>query len=137
MHHTICYVSTATREFSGSEINELLALWKEKNEEQDIKGILLYSEGHFFQVLEGERSAVLALFSEINNDKRHSGIIQVLGKDIERGSLDGYRTEHLSSPNFSRPDLIRNYCESVEGMDSHTQGQIKTVLNSFLDTRVL
>lgn len=137
MQHAICYISTATDDFDCNDIDELFARWQQKNEDRNIKGILLFSDGHFFQVLEGERTTVLALFNDINKDRRHSGIIQVLGKDIERGSLDGYLTEHLTSGKFSRPDLIRNYCHTVEGMDLRTQEQIKTILESFLDTRVL
>lgn len=137
MQHVICYISTATDDFESKNIDGLFARWQEKNGEREIKGILLFSDGHFFQVLEGERTAVLALFNEINKDRRHSGIIQVLGKDIEKGSLDGYITENLISGKFSRPDLIRNYCHTVEGMDLRIQEQIKTILDSFLDTRVL
>ncbi|WP_051205285.1 BLUF domain-containing protein [Salinimicrobium xinjiangense] len=137
MQHAICYISTATREFGNSEIEDLFNAWKERNKKEQIQGILLYSEGHFFQVLEGERTAVLALFNKINKDARHSGIIQVLGKDIQKGSLDGYITEHITSRNFSRPELIESYCESVKGMDSRTQQQIKAILDSFLDTQVL
>lgn len=137
MQHVICYVSTATSEFDENELQECFQLWQEKNGEQEIKGMLLYSEGNFFQVLEGERTAVLALYNHINKDRRHSGIIQVLGKDIEKGSLDGYFTEHLSAGSFSRPDLIKNYCESVRGMDHRSQEQIRSILDSFLDTRIL
>lgn len=137
MHHAICYVSNATENFSEAEIDEFFQRWKEKNSKLGIKGILLFSEGHFFQVLEGERTAVLALFNEINKDRKHKDIIQVLGKDIEKGSLDGYLTEHLTAGNFSRPELIREYCGSVKGMDHRTQEQIKTILESFLKTRVI
>lgn len=137
MQHAICYISNATENFNETEINELFEHWQNKNVEQEIKGILLYSEGHFFQVLEGERTTVLSLFGQINKDRRHSGIIQVLGKDIQKGSLDGYLTEHLNTRNFSRPDLIKSYCESVRGMDPETQQQIKSILESFIDTSVL
>lgn len=137
MKHAICYVSTATKEFEDTEIRELFKCWQERNGTEEIKGILLYSEGHFFQVLEGERTAVLALFNQINKDRRHTGIIQLLGKDIRKGSLNGYLTEHLTTGNFSRPELIREYCESVRGMDERARQQIKTILESFLDTRVL
>lgn len=137
MEHALCYISTATPEFDIEQVEELFQTWQEKNARQDIKGILLFSEGHFFQVLEGERTAVLALFNAINKDRRHSEIIQVLGKDVEKGSLDGYLTEHVTAGNFSRPDLIKTYCESVKGMDTRTQEQIKRILDSFLDTRML
>ena len=137
MQHVICYVSTASPDLNDGNIKKLLDTWQEKNAEKDIRGILLFSEGHFFQVLEGERTAVLNLYNKINLDTRHKGIIQVLGKDIIKGSLDGYLTQDLSEKAFSRPELISSYCEAVKGMDDHTQEQIKNILDSFIDTQVL
>lgn len=137
MQHVICYVSTATPNLKTGDIKKLFKSWQEKNSENEIRGILLYSEGHFFQVLEGERTAVLDLYNSINSDTRHKGIIQVLGKDVEQGSLDGYLTEDLSKGKFSRPELISSYCESVKGMDQRTQKQIKNILDSFIDTQVM
>ncbi|MCY2686482.1 BLUF domain-containing protein [Salinimicrobium sp. TH3] len=137
MQHAICYISTATSEFNNQEIENLLAEWREKNSNREIKGILLFSEGHFFQVLEGEKVKVLALYYRIIDDPRHTNVIQVMGKDVSRGSLDDYVVEHLKAPGFSRPYLIRKYCESVKGMDPQTQQQIREILDSFIDTRSL
>ncbi len=137
MEHAICYISTATLDFTDQEILELLQSWKEKNSSLNIRGILLYSQGHFFQVLEGEKRAVLGVFHTIQKDSRHKGIIQVMGKDIDKGSVDGYVINHLRQETFSRPDIICSYLESVKGMDRETQQQIKRILISFIDTQVL
>lgn len=137
MKHAICYISTATTNFEDGQADDLLNQWKEKNAGKDIKGILLFSEGHFFQVLEGEKEVVLTLFQKIKNDGRHSSVIQVLGKDIKEGSYDDYVVENLTRENYSRPELIKEYCESVKGMDAQTQQQIKIILQSFIDTQVL
>lgn len=137
MEYAICYVSTASRSFEEEEIKCLLEKWKEKNGEVDVKGILLYSEGHFFQVLEGERKKVLRLYRKIEKDERHHGIIQVLGKEIERGSIDHYVTDYLSEGKFTRQNLVEHYCESVKGMDQDVQMQIRSIMESFIDTQVL
>ncbi|MFD2517327.1 BLUF domain-containing protein [Salinimicrobium flavum] len=135
MLHAICYISTASSDFNDTEIAGLMAKWKQKNSDLDIKGILLFSVGNFFQVLEGEKAKVLELFSGVMKDTRHTSIIQVLGQDVVKGSLDGYKTEHITR-NFSRPDLIRDYCEAVKGMDRTIQEQLKKFLETFIDTRV-
>lgn len=137
MLHAICYISTASAEFSDDEIKELFEKWQENNSSLNIKGILLFSEGNFFQVLEGERKKVLDLYYSIMNDSRHTNIIQVMGKDVDKGSLDGYITEHITQRNFSRPDLMASYCEAVKGMDREIQEHIKQILETFIDTRVL
>ncbi|WP_051286141.1 BLUF domain-containing protein [Salinimicrobium terrae] len=137
MQHAICYISTATKEFSNGQVDDLLKEWRQQNSNKNIKGILLFSEGHFFQVLEGEKEKVLALFHRIEEDPRHTGVIQVLGRDISQGSFDDYIVEYLKEPVFSKPKLISEYCESVKGMDPQVQQQIKMILESFIDTRVL
>ncbi len=137
MQYVICFISTATKEFSDKEIENLLSQWRDKNSEKKIRGILLFSEGHFFQVLEGEKKNVLALFEKIRKDQRHTSVIQVLGKDLDQGSFDDYIVENLKEPSHSKAHLVEEYCESVKGMDPQTQRQIKVILKSFIDTQVL
>lgn len=137
MQHAICYISTSTVEFTDNDIEEQMEKWCKNNLKRDIKGVLLYSQGHFFQVLEGEKKVVLALFNEIRQDTRHNNIIQVLGEDISQGSLDHYIVENLKDSQYSKPHLVKEYCESVKGMEPHTQQQIKVILGAFIDTQVL
>lgn len=136
MEYAICYVSTASGSFEEAEIKSLFEKWKEKNGEEDVKGILLYSEGHFFQVLEGEKKKVLTLYRKIEQDERHGGIIQVLGKDITQGSMDDYVTDYLSDGRSTRQNLVEHYCKSVKGMDQDVQMQIRSIMESFIDTQL-
>lgn len=137
MEYTICYVSTAAKSFEEDEIKDLFESWKKKNGEDNVKGILLYSQGHFFQVLEGEKKKVLTLYKKIEQDQRHHEIIQVLGKEIDRGSIDHYVTDYLSEGKFTKENLVEHYCKSVRGMDQDVQMQIRSIMESFIDTRVL
>lgn len=137
MQHVICYISTATDDFKPEDIQPIMEEWEKMNSTKEIKGILLYSDGHFFQVLEGEKGRVLELFFKIKNDSRHTDIIQVMGKDVDKGSLDHYIVENLQNKYFSKPELVKGYLQSVKGMDPEIQHQIKVILESFIDTRVL
>jgi len=73
----LVYVSSAKVPLSATDLKELLAQSREKNAGLDITGLLLYKEGNFMQVLEGEKGAVLALMESIEKDRRHHGIIIV------------------------------------------------------------
>lgn len=137
MQHAICFISSASASLPEDEIENLLIEWREKNNANNIKGMLLFSEGNFFQVLEGEKTKVLELFQQIKEDPRHSNIIQVVGQDLSKGSFDHYIVEHLDETEYSKPELVSQYCESVKGMDPETQQQIKNILKSFIDTRIL
>ena len=43
---------------------------------------MAYNDGNIIQVLEGEQSVVDATYGRISNDPRHSGICQLIRKQI-------------------------------------------------------
>ncbi len=75
--YRLVYVSAATVAFSKADLLDLLTKAREKNQKAGITGMLLYHDGDFLQLIEGERSAVQALFEVIKADPRHSGTIVV------------------------------------------------------------
>lgn len=96
MRYAICYVSTRTNEVSEEEIRELLQKREKENSRNEVKGLLLYSEGKFFQVLEGEKNLILSLFEDIQKDPRHKDLMQIVGREISEGSYDDYISDYLS-----------------------------------------
>ncbi len=72
----LVYVSSATRLLTQAELVELLAQSRDKNLKLGVTGMLLYQDGNFMQVLEGEADAVRPLFyGSIMQDPRHHDII--------------------------------------------------------------
>ena len=59
----IIYVSKETEDFSNDKILKLLDGARSNNTKLDVTGMLLYSEGSFFQILEGEEEIVDQLFN--------------------------------------------------------------------------
>jgi hypothetical protein len=78
----IVYVSSAKTSFGKPEVLELLRTSRLNNERAGLTGILLYKDGNFLQVLEGEGSAVQALFEKICADPRHGGVFTLLKSEI-------------------------------------------------------
>lgn len=72
--HRIVYFSTATSAMTESDLEDLLVKAREKNLRLNVTGTLVYEHGHFFQVLEGERSVVRELFDVIKLDHRHGNV---------------------------------------------------------------
>ncbi|SHJ85749.1 Sensors of blue-light using FAD [Hymenobacter daecheongensis DSM 21074] len=72
--HKIIYRSAAVRPFSPEQLRELLHAARRYNHAARISGLLLYAEGHFLQVLEGEPAAVQALYQRILADPRHTHV---------------------------------------------------------------
>lgn len=102
--HRLVYVSAATRPFSRPDLLDLLSRAREKNQRLGITGMLLYRDGDFLQLLEGERAAVKALFETIEKDPRHGGTIVVAEEDTDARVFDGWSMgfRELSDPDVHR-----------------------------------
>lgn len=135
MRYAICYVSTATKKFAKEEIDDLLKVSKEKNNEKDIRGFLLYSEGNFFQIMEGQKNTVLDLYTKIQKDPRHETIIQILGKEIPQGAFDGFETDVVTDNNKYDPEIMEDYLFHIKGLDDQTQAVVERMLEVFIETR--
>lgn len=71
----LIYLSTAVELFSDEELKQLLVKSRENNFRNELTGLLLYNDGNFIQVLEGEEAALAETFRIIEADKRHKNII--------------------------------------------------------------
>lgn len=69
----LLYVSAAVALMSEAELAALLAQSRRFNAEHGLTGMLLYLEGTFVQVLEGDEPVVRALYTKIMRDARHTG----------------------------------------------------------------
>jgi hypothetical protein len=81
---SLVYVSSATRPFSGEDLRVLLGTCRKNNAELGITGMLLYKDGNFMQVLEGDEGAVRGLYERIAADPRHGGEIT-----LQQGYVEG------------------------------------------------
>ena len=80
--HRIVYVSSANGLFDKAALLDLLNKARDNNRRLDVTGMLLYKDGDFIQLLEGERTTVQALYRTIAGDPRHSGTILILEEDV-------------------------------------------------------
>src|SRR4051812_26378365 len=80
----LVFVSSATPPFSQADLLALLEISCCNNEAVGITGMLLYRDGNFMQVLEGEESAVTATHDRISRDRRHDGLITMLKGPIAK-----------------------------------------------------
>lgn len=135
MRHAICYISNKSPDLNQIQITELLESCKAKNESVGIKGLLLYSEFNFFQILEGEKQLVLSLYEQIKLDPRHYGLIQILGRDIERGSFDGYQVDIIGEDLKLQSGIPEEYIEALKGIPTDVRKSMERMLERFIATR--
>lgn len=70
---SLVYISRASEEFRTRAARQQLKIYAQtENAKHDITGLLIYCEGHFVQIIEGEAAAIDTLYAKIARDKRHS-----------------------------------------------------------------
>src|SRR6188768_1081573 len=85
----IVYVSTAVKLLDDDQLLSILASSRKNNNERNVTGVLLYSEGTFIQALEGDNNDVDFIFSKIEKDLRHKNMITLINEQIShRGFSD-------------------------------------------------
>ncbi len=80
----LVYKSTATRYFYSGELVALLNRSRAKNARLGLSGMLLYRDGYFLQLLEGEETAVRERYAVIAEDKRHKWVSLVMTGPSEK-----------------------------------------------------
>jgi hypothetical protein len=83
----LVYLSTAARDFSATDLDEILAASRRNNNALAITGLLIVKDHQFIQVLEGEAEAVQTLFKRISEDPRHRDVSLVSWEYINERSF--------------------------------------------------
>lgn len=96
----LVYVSSATLPFSEAELLALLAVSRRNNARINVTGLLLYREGNFMQLLEGDEHAVRHVQARIATDRRHGGLLTLLHGPIAARSFPSWTMafRNLDSP---------------------------------------
>jgi uncharacterized Fe-S cluster-containing MiaB family protein len=78
------YTSAATTKMTPQALKELMEISRRNNFRDGLTGMLLYEDGTFLQVLEGEESAVDKTFERFSKDRRHNKILLIARFELVR-----------------------------------------------------
>lgn len=95
------YASAATVDFSTEDLKKLLATARRNNESLGVSGMLVYHEGSFLQILEGEEASVMALYRIIEKDERHNDVKLLLRSEIDERSFGEWKMGFYDSTQSS------------------------------------
>lgn len=133
MRLAICYVSSAASNLTKRQIDDLLRFTEEKNNRNNLSGIFLFSEGNFFQILEGEKEHVQALFKKIESDPRHTDLIIIFQKELAEAKFNRYKSSFVSADTrFSSQDM-ESYLSQVESFDPPVRTTVRYILQKFTE----
>ena len=130
------YISfSSSDELSETGLNDLLKEIRKKNKAKGVTGLLLYNNGTFIQVIEGERSIIEDLFKKLEQDARHNTIVVLLKEKIEKRSFPNWSMGYvkISSKQAAKiPGLIDFVdTESRRKILENSTSEVMYLLNSF------
>lgn len=134
----ISYTSIASHLMSHEELIQLLHQARENNRKRGITGMLLYMEGCFFQVLEGDQEMLEALYAKISKDKRHHHVMKLLEEPINTRGFDawsmGYR--HVTREDLAHETGLTDFLDKDEnGFDDMHSEHARALISAFRQGR--
>jgi inhibitor of KinA sporulation pathway (predicted exonuclease) len=131
----ILYLSTASHLMKEDELVSLLQVSRNNNKRKGLSGMLLYSEGTFIQLLEGDEDQLKSTYQAIEKDRRHYNIIKMLdGESSERHFPEW--TMGFKSANAEEMEEFKGYINPSKAgfLTEEDAPPLITMLKTFADT---
>ena len=90
------YSSAATEPMPKSKLYKILVEARVNNKLSDVTGLLVYVDGKFLQILEGEEGVVASLLEKISHDRRHKDLKVVYKANIEQRTFASWQMAYVS-----------------------------------------
>ena len=120
----LTYASTAINEWGAEELLALLKECRKNNSAKNITGILLYTNGTFFQVLEGDEATVNSIYAAIEHDNRHKEVTLIQKEKITERAFPYWSMgfENIDAKELSNLEGMNDFFEhdfTPSGFVSH------------------
>ncbi|MEE4186739.1 MAG: phosphate-starvation-inducible PsiE family protein [Gammaproteobacteria bacterium] len=128
----VTYVSSATSAMSKDDLMALLHQCREYNSENGITGMLLYSNGTFLQVLEGNETEIDSLLATISTDPRHTDVRMLDRQPIEQRMYGDWSMgfKRVSARELKQVPGLRKF--SLEDFNTVTLSRDKDAIDSLM-----
>jgi len=96
MPFRLIYSSEAAPGLAEADLEGMLVESRFRNRAHGITGVLVFVEGAFLQILEGEKEDVLDLMERISRDPRHHGVKVFYEQEVEERAFPSWSVAYLS-----------------------------------------
>jgi hypothetical protein len=136
MLSTVCYISSASKSLENLNLKHLYNTSKINNAQQHITGILIYQNGNFLQILEGENKNINKLYRLIKRDNRHTNILQIINKSILAPIFEDYQTGFSIVDNSKKIERLKTYLKWVKSAEMESVDKIIGIIENFIGLKV-
>ncbi|MBC7991269.1 MAG: BLUF domain-containing protein [Luteimonas sp.] len=95
--YQIVYSSEAATPMQAGDLEELLDHARRSNAAKGITGALVYAEGIFLQILEGDKVRVQDLMAKIQRDVRHGGVIILREGEVSAAIFGNWKMAYVGA----------------------------------------
>ena len=103
MERRIFYISRSLA--TPEQTEQILAGARRRNQRSGVTGALLFTGGHFAQLLEGPAQAVAATMAAVEADPRHEAVTRLIESEIEQRRFADWTMAYIEAPGAD--DLIQ------------------------------
>lgn len=135
MLYNLCYVSSAINTLSEEDLEHLFRVNKRNNTHLNISGILVYNNGNFLQILEGEKLRIQNLFRKICQDSRHNNIIKLIDTSIEERIFDDYELGFVTVDDNKKRKQLTSYLNWIKEAELMTVDKVIHIVENFIDNK--
>jgi hypothetical protein len=97
MLYQLAYASQAAKPMTVTELEKILVDARAGNLTRNVTGVLLYIDGVFFQLLEGEKDVVLRLLDSITKDTRHGSLKVICENEAAERAFGGWSMAYVDA----------------------------------------
>ncbi len=108
----LIYASKVASHFGPMDMHDILAKSRRNNINVGVGGLLVMSDGHFFQALEGGRAAVHRTYGRILRDPRHADSVILSCQEIGKRSFTDWSMGYVLSNEKNRKLFLSYSAES-------------------------
>jgi hypothetical protein len=130
MRYAIIYISSRNPSTTDENVDFILSQADQLNNQNGITGLLVYSNEHFFQLIEGEKNKILELFEKISNDQRHKNVIRFFEKEIFNSAYDGYYCDKVKDIYEFDELKLQDYLNYLMVLEYHERNAVLQVLKA-------
>lgn len=133
----LIYTSRAQSEITPEALNAIASAAARNNAQTKVSGLLIYDQGCFLQVMEGDDAVIVALYQRLKADPRHSNVVKLIHEPIAKRRFAQW-SMGLASPELglrSQVDIagLSTWGELLASQALHnlTEDRVRTVLEAF------
>ena len=96
MPYQIMYSSQATEPMTVPDLEKILTDARAGNQARDVTGALVYVDGVFFQILEGDEAVIRSLMASIARDTRHQSVKVFYEAPVDVRAFESWSMAYLA-----------------------------------------